>query len=398
MCRGLKRAVTRVPALARLASAARGLQQEHAARRMRNHVRKQAAASGVTALSVGETRAALRTRLAARAAARGWPKQRGDLHVFVAFRLFDWEAVLLDAFRPFGEVTVFEWGGHGFDQDDADWWQRRPHMNAAMRAAFDEANSRRPVDAVIGYLSGSNTMIETLHHMAAAGAAVFNFSFDDKLDLGAPLPDGTARGPVALASAADLNLTSDPDARLKYRLAGGLAHFHPETADPKIHRPYGVPFDFDITFVGAHYGFRPHFIDNLRSKGIRIEAFGRGWPQGPLPLDKMVEMYSRSRINLGFGGIGHSRRLMCLKGRDFEVPMAGGLYLTQHNPELELVFDVGHEVVTYRNEEDCAETIRRLLADPGRAAAIRTAGRARCLKDHTFQARWTQVFEFAGIL
>ena len=107
-------------------------------------------------------------------------------------------------------------------------------------------------------------------------------------------------------------------------MLGGLAHFHPELADPRIHHPYDLPFEYYVTFVGARYGFRPSFIGGLRKLGINVRAFGRNWDAGALPLDKMVELYSRSRINLGFGGIGHSRRLICLKGRDFEVAMSGG--------------------------------------------------------------------------
>ena len=111
-----------------------------------------------------------------------------------------------------------------------------------------------------------------------------------------------------------------------------------------------------------------------------------------------MRIYSRSRINLGFGGVGYSRNLMCLKGRDFEVPMCRAVYLTQDNPELSSVFDVGNDIVTYRNERDCAATIRTLLDNPDRAEQIRAAGHRRCARDHTYQARWREVFELAGIL
>jgi len=129
-----------------------------------------------------------------------------------------------------------------------------------------------------------------------------------------------------------------------------------------------------------------------------VECFGKGWSNGSLSDEEMVKLYSQSRINLGFAGVGYSRRLMCLKGRDFEVPMSGGLYLTQDNPELRLVFDLGREIVTYQDEADCAHIISELLRDHKRAEAIRNAGRARCLKDHTYKARWEQVFRLAGII
>ncbi len=334
----------------------RAHQQERAAAKGKQRIEREAAARGIAALSADETTTALRSRLAARAQRHRWPRKKGDLHVFLAFRLSDWEEVLPRAFQPFGTVTAFEWGARGFDSAAGDWPSRRPAMNAAMLDAFHQANKERPVDAVVGYLSGQNTSPEVLRSMAQAGAAIFNFSYDDKLDY--EMVDGRPRGPAALAAAVDLNLISDPGSKLKYAVQGGLAHFHPECADPTVHRPYDVPFRYDVTFVGQHYGFRPFFIDNLRRMGIDVQAFGKGWPNGAVPIDRMVEMYSLSRINLGFGGIGHSRRLMCLKGRDFEVPMSGGLYLTQDNPELALVFDVGREVVTYRDEADCAAKIR----------------------------------------
>ena len=112
----------------------------------------------------------------------------------------------------------------------------------------------------------------------------------------------------------------------------------------------------------------------------------------------MCAIYTKSRINLGCGGVGYSSRLVCLKGRDFEVPMSGGLYLTQHNPELSLVFDVGREIVTYRNPTDCARIIKELLNDRDLAASIRTAARERSIRDHTYQVRWSRVFETIGAL
>jgi spore maturation protein CgeB len=78
--------------------------------------------------------------------------------------------------------------------------------------------------------------------------------------------------------------------------------------------------------------------------------------------------------------------------------MCGALYLTQHNPELALVFEIGKEIVTYRDESDCAKLILELLADPERAAAIRRSARARCLRDHTYTTRWLHVMQTLGAL
>jgi hypothetical protein len=393
-----KKALKQQSVVYKAGSTLRALLQENAASQARRQVERMAAASEAVELSPRDTVNVLRERLADRARRNGWPRRKGALHLFVTFRLADWERVLFDAFRVFGDVTVFEWSSREFGCDRADWLDFRPRMNDAMLAAFDAAHAKRPIDAVIGYMAGENTLPTTLARMAKAGAAIFNFSYDEKLGPLERFPDGTLRGPLALARAVDLNLTSDPSAGLAYATFGGLCRFHPECADPEVHRPRDTPFRYDVSFVGACYGFRPVFIERLRRFGIDVVAFGREWPGGPLTLEGMVELYSQSRVNLGFSGIGHSRRLMTLKGRDFEVPMSGGLYLTQYNPDLERVFDLDREIATYKDEADCAAKIRALLTDKRRASAIRQAGRARCLRDHTYEARWGSVFEAAGIM
>jgi hypothetical protein len=64
----------------------------------------------------------------------------------------------------------------------------------------------------------------------------------------------------------------------------------------------------------------------FKNHGIEVEAFGFGWPNGSLSTREMVRKYSRSKINLGFGGVANLSDTYCLKGRDFEIPMSRGLY------------------------------------------------------------------------
>ena len=174
--------------------------------------------------------------------------------------------------------------------------------------------------------------------------------------------------------------------------------FHAEAADPEQHRPAEAPFVHDVSFIGARFGWRPRLIEGLRRRGLEVACFGNGWRNGPVSNEEMHLIYARSRINLGCGGIGHSRKLLCLKGRDFEVPMSGALYLTQHNPELAPLFDIGHEILTFTDVQDCARQIRAVLADPAGAAAMRAAARRRSLADHTYEARWSHVFRMLGAL
>ena len=71
---------------------------------------------------------------------------------------------------------------------------------------------------------------------------------------------------------------------------------------------------------------------------------------------------------------------------------------TQDNPEISLVYEVGKEIVTYRDEIDCAKKIEYLLNHPEEAEKIRRAGRGRALRDHTWEKRVEKVFRLAGII
>ena len=50
--------------------------------------------------------------------------------------------------------------------------------------------------------------------------------------------------------------------------------------------------------------------------------------------------------------------MTCIKGRDFEVNAIDNLYLTMFDPELTRHFDVGREILCYRDAIDCIELIR----------------------------------------
>jgi len=375
----------------------KGYQQERCANKLFAFYRKEARKRCLSIFKGNDIAFAIHKRLLSHGLSPV-PKRKGELHIFVAFSLGNWESVLPKALKPFGKVTSFDWRSLGFNDLSANWLKHRDAMNSIMLERFYEVHKERPVDAVVGYLSGYTVSPNVLSEMAKCGVAIFNFCWDDKLYFRGKIMGGRWTGPAALASVVDLNLTNAPDSCIKYIVEGGLAMFWPEAAHPEMHKPYDVPFEFDVSFVGGKYGWRPRFIQKLQKLGIKVTCFGKDWENGPLSDEEMVKLYSRSRINIGFSGVGHSRKLMCLKGRDFEVPMSGGLYLTQDNPELSLVYEVGEEILTYKNEKDCAEKIKWLLANPEEAAKIRKAGRKRALKDHTWEKRFEKVFRLAGIM
>jgi len=119
---------------------------------------------------------------------------------------------------------------------------------------------------------------------------------------------------------------------------------------------------------------------------------------GPVLSDiDMINLYSQSKINLGFSTCGNThkdkKRIMQIRLRDFEIPMSGGFYMTEYMEELEEFFDIGKEVICYHDKNDLVRKIKYYLAHEQEREKIRLAGRERCLRDHTWHKRFQMVFE-----
>jgi spore maturation protein CgeB len=154
-----------------------------------------------------------------------------------------------------------------------------------------------------------------------------------------------------------------------------------------------------VGFVGQAYGFRRTFVDKLRKLGLSVHTAGYGWPAGTVGDDGLVQLFRRSKIVLGMGGIGWSEDLKNTKGRDFDAPAVGtASYLTSYNPELADLFDIGREIVCFSNADECYEIARQLLMDEPMRQAIARAGRKRCLQQHTWIHRFEHVLDVLGIL
>jgi spore maturation protein CgeB len=87
-----------------------------------------------------------------------------------------------------------------------------------------------------------------------------------------------------------------------------------------------------------------------------------------------------------------------LKGRDFEIPMSGGFYLTEYHPELEKVYSLGTEIVTYKGFDDLVEKVRYFLSNPEKAEEIRKRGYERARREHTWEMRFEKIFRLLGLI
>jgi len=271
-------------------------------------------------------------------------------------------------------------------------------MNEGLLGVIHSSEKIRPFDVIFTYLSGEQVDSVTLEKLRCLGTLIVNLALNDKETFVGKERGGRAAGARDISRYFDMCWTSTVDALEKYVVEGATPLYLPEGANPDIHRPYDEEKIYDVSFVGQCYGKRPEVIAKLREAGIHVETFGPGWPRGSVTTEEMVRTWSRSKINLGFGGVLGHKNTYCLKGRDFEVPMSGGLYLTEHHEELTTFYDIGHEIITYTGFNDLVEKIRWLLSKPEEADLIRCAGYARALREHSWEMRFDRVFRMVGAL
>jgi hypothetical protein len=128
--------------------------------------------------------------------------------------------------------------------------------------------------------------------------------------------------------------------------------------------------------LGAHAwgdaGWQP-----LERHGVRY----RGPAGNGLELTKI---YNATTVNVDVGRI-YQNDIVTL--RTFDVLACGAFALVEHTPELEQLFDVGREVVSYRTLPELLEKAEHYAGNPAEAARIAARGLAAVRERHTIDLR-----------
>jgi spore maturation protein CgeB len=87
--------------------------------------------------------------------------------------------------------------------------------------------------------------------------------------------------------------------------------------------------------------------------------------------------------------------MMQLKARVFEVPTAGGFLLTENSPDQHLFYEIDKEQAVFETVEELVEKARYYLSHPDERDAMALAAYERTQAEHTYEQRFTAVFDFA---
>jgi spore maturation protein CgeB len=204
----------------------------------------------------------------------------------------------------------------------------------------------------------------------------------------------------------DLVVSSIPNLVDRFRQSGGDAEYLALAFEPALLEviPQGKR-DVAVSFVGsfsARYADRTAIVEAVagsaplktwtgdatvlpRGSAITPTIQGAAWGR------EMFEVLARSRLTLNTHGriSGNAANNLRL----FEATGMGAVLITDARSNLGGLFEVGQEVVAYRDPRECAEVVQYLLGHPEEADSIAAAGRRRTLRDHTWSDRMGRLVE-----
>ena len=191
----------------------------------------------------------------------------------------------------------------------------------------------------------------------------------------------------------DYFITIDsPASRKRYSAVGAEAIFMPFPVSQKIFMNKQLPFQHDVSFVGAKIANRAEFIDKIRNVEIHVQAFGRGWSNGYISTQEMVDLFNHSKINLNFVQSIDNTGSKQLKGRIFEICMCGGFLLTEYMDELKDCFVIDKEIVCFNSSEEAIDKIKFYLKNEQLRLDIAKAGYEKARNYYSFEKAWSSLF------
>ncbi len=348
-------------------------------------------------LSEEESIERIRLHLAKRRASGELPEKLPERpRLFAAVNNSNWEKTgLVDSWESLADVVHFDWGDP-FDQYKPDWQDKGKYeFNKVLLEKVEAEHKANPLHIFFSYHSGRWLFPKTVQDIGKLGIITINFGFDDTLKFWDRKTKTGWAGNAAIAAFYDFCIFCSRELDIvKYNEVGANGLFIPPGGnqvvfgafEPAETRKYG------ISFIGQNYGIRKKYIDYLRNNGIDVFVRGMCWPGGEVSQDEMLNVYRNSLMTLGFGYISDTK-VKQLKGRDIENPMLGAAYITTYCDELAKFFVPDKEIIFYKDKKELLRKVKYYQDRPEEAIAIGAAGRARALKEHTWDKRWAMLLD-----
>jgi spore maturation protein CgeB len=153
-----------------------------------------------------------------------------------------------------------------------------------------------------------------------------------------------------------------------------------------------APKIYDVVVVGHAREDRLRVINKL--KRYKLGLYGSGWGNGGLGEVhglSHVRAINSGKIYLSFAGTAAGYQNV--KVGLFEAMACNSFVVTGYMDELNDYFEIGKEVVCYKNEDELVSLIDYYLSHNEEREQIRRASYERFLKEHTYTHRWEDVLK-----
>ncbi|MHA8078883.1 glycosyltransferase family protein [Aquirufa antheringensis] len=324
------------------------------------------------------------------------------INFFLIFSINNWESIFIDEFKKFGLVKHFNWKNVDKFFENRDLWESFfDNLNHQILNSFDEYYNE--VDNFVVFLYTSDFCIsnETIIKIQRKNVLIISFCWDDLLYFKSKVK-GQPIGVSKLSKAVDFNLTMSPEAISRYLYNNSPVFFWSSLKRNDLNYEFKSSVrdidKFYVLFIGSKYGWRGKFISKLIQKGIDVVCFGKGWENGSITFDEMINQIKLAPVTLGFANVGHTKSITTIKGRDFEVPLFGGLYLTQYSRGLSYYYIINKDVLTYNNFEDCVNILNKIKSNPMPYEIVRNNGIEKAHENATWNSRLLFLMDFISKL
>lgn len=162
----------------------------------------------------------------------------------------------------------------------------------------------------------------------------------------------------------------------------------------------------EIVFIGARYPRREQLLTHLSMAQVPVRAYGRDWSTHPVDL---ARTWQTRRPNVpasrdigrmdGYALTAGAPAAINIHGdqdgftmKTFEVPGVGGVQLIDRE-DVSQFYEPGVEVAVFRDDDELLDLCLRAIRDDRWGDALREAGRARTLAEHTWAHRAATVVQ-----
>lgn len=320
-------------------------------------------------------------------------------------------------------------------------------LGEELKKTFLQQHKIKPFDLFFTYLTDQDVEKETINEIKKFSVLMVNFSCNNTHQFYIT---------KEIAPLFDYNLHSEKFAADKFKEIGANPIWFQLAANPKYYYPIVTQRTFDITFIGANYAKRAYYLNYLLENHLTVNCFGPNWLKAidrtdykywnkeilrylnliqsffvlhkekrlnlscwlndydfqmlfkhkfreyihpPIIDDDIVLLVNSSKINLGFSEVfikDNNYSIITqshLHLREFEIPMCGGLYITNSSDELFEFYEPEKEIITFNSEKELFDKTQYYLTHEAESEKVSNAAYLRAISCHTYHIRLKELFK-----